>query len=714
MLDVDFGDLLDYMAADTSSRAILLYIESITSAPKFLSAARRAARAKPVIVIKSGRHEEGARAALSHTGALAGSDAAYEAAFRRAGVLRVTEIEELFDAAETLTRAGRINGEKLTILTNGGGAGVLAADRLADWNGVLAKLSPDTIAALNEVLPPHWSKANPVDIIGDAKPERYRAAVDILLSDSATDALLVINCPTALADSTQAAQTIIDTVEHHRTATRKTPLLTVWLGDGAAEPGRTLFREAGFAAFDNPDDAVNGFMQIVRHRRAQDQLMRTPPSLPDDLGLDPARARQILAGHLKAGDRLLGEASAKDLLGCYGIACVPTRVAATPEEARRLAAELLGSTRALALKISSPDVTHKSDIGGVRLNLETPEDVADAAEAMIARVQRLRPGVRIDGFTVQPMIRRQHAHELFAGVTVDRTFGPLIVFGAGGTAVEVMRDTAQALPPLDLGLAHDLMRQTRIFKLLSGYRDRPPADLDQIALILVRLSYLVSEHPEIREIDINPLLADDLGAMALDARVIIADPAIEPRTPMSIRPYPTHWETTFLFDGSRELLIRPIRPDDEHLYEKFFASVTPEDMRMRFFMAAKNLSHAQIARLTQIDYRREMAFVAIEKSTGDLLGVARVMADPDYTSGEFAILLSSDMKGKGLGKRLMQHLIAYAKAEGLTEMVGTVLAENRTMLRMCASLGYSITDDPDDPGVRVLTMDLAGQARRTA
>ncbi len=707
MLDVDFGDLLDYLAGDITSRAILLYIESITNAPKFLSAARRAARAKPVIVIKSGRHAAGAKAALSHTGALAGSDKAYEAAFRRAGVLRVREIEQLFDAAETLSRVGRLSGERLAIITNGGGAGVLAVDRLTDWGGTLATLDPATIVKLDAALPPTWSHANPVDIIGDAKPERYQMAVEAVLSDKGTDAILVMNCPTALADSTQAAETVIETVKAHTSDGRKRPILSVWLGNGAAEPGRVAFRAAGHPSFESPDDAINGFMQLVRHRRAQDQLMRTPPSLPDDMGLDPVAVSLALKEALKRGETVLGEAPSKDILAAYGIQTVPTRTAATPEEARAVAVELLASTKAVALKIRSPDITHKSDVGGVRLDLTTPEDCADAAEAMLSRIKRVKPNARIEGFTVQPMIRKKDAHELFAGVSTDQTFGPLIVFGAGGTGVEVMRDTAEALPPLDLGLAHDLMSQTRVSRLLAGYRDRPAADLDRIAMVLVRLSYLVAEHPEIREIDINPLLADDRDVVALDARIVIADPVTNPRVPMSIRAYPTRWEADFVMSTGQELLIRPIRPDDELRYEAFFHQVTPHDMRMRFFMAAKTLNHATIARLTQIDYGREMAFVAIEKATGSLLGVARMMAGSDYRKAEFAVLVASNLKGMGLGKRLMQHLIAYARAEGVSELVGTVLAENQTMLDFCARLGFTIVEDPEDLGIRIATLSLA-------
>ncbi len=706
MADVDFGDLLDYLAADRKSRAILLYMESVTSAPKFMSAARRAARAKPVVVIKSGRHAAGAKAARSHTGALAGSDAAYEAAFRRAGLLRVTELEDLFDAAEILSRVPPLAGERLMIVTNGGGAGVLAADRLADWNGTLAPLSDATRATLDAVLPATWSGANPVDIIGDAKPERYAATLDALLSDAAADAVLVMNCPTALADSSEAAAACLAAIERHRKTYKPKPIFTNWLGDGAAEPGRAAFRGHGIPSFETPDDAITGFMQLVGYMRAQTELMRTPPSLPDDLSFDTDGAARILRGAIADGRDMLSEAEAKDLLAAYGIPTVRTLFAASPDEAVRLAEEPLARFGAAVLKIQSKDISHKSDVGGVRLDLRTAAEVHDAARQMLETVRSRRPDARIDGFSVQGMVKRPRAHELLLGMSVDETFGPLLTFGAGGTAVEVKRDTAQALPPLDLGLAHDLIRQTRIARLLAGYRDRPAADLDAIALTLVRLSYLVSEHPEIRELDINPLIADETGVIALDARVRAVDQTREPRKPMAIRPYPSHWEASYDLTSGGKALIRPIRPDDESRYDKFFAGLDRRDIRMRFFVPMKHLSHAFVARLTQIDYAREMAFVAIDMSDGDLLGVVRFSADPDYKRGEFAVLVQSALKGQGLGWRLMQHLIAYARAEGLEELFGNVLAENTTMLAMCKELGFSITDDPGDSTVRLVRLAI--------
>jgi acetyltransferase len=706
MADVDFGDLLDYLAGDAKSRAILLYMESVTQAPKFLSAARRAARTKPVIVVKSGRGAAGARAAMSHTGALAGSDAAYEAAFRRAGLLRVRELDDLFTAAEVLARHPRFTGERLAILTNGGGAGVLAADRLSDQGGRLAELSHAARAALDAVLPPTWSHGNPVDIIGDAEPERYARALDVLLEDEGADAVLVMNCPTALASSTAAAEAVVGTTEKRAEAGRPVkPLLACWLGDEASREARRLFAANSMPGFSTPAAAIDGFMHIVRHARAQEELLRTPPSMPEDLALDTAAAQRTIATALAEGRAVLSEIEAKQLLAAYGIPTVPTERARDPDEVGRLSERWIKEYGACVLKILSRDITHKSDVGGVRLGLEHPEVARRAAEDMASRVASRMPNARIEGFTVQPLIRRRDAHELIVGMSVDEAFGPLILFGAGGTGVEVLRDTAHALPPLDLKLAHDLMRQTRIWRLLQGYRDRPAADLTAIAGVLVRFSYLATRHPEIREIDINPLLADDKGAIALDARVRVEDAARHPRVAPAIRPYPSEWarEVELPMGAVR---IRPIRPEDEGLYDAFFAKLTAEDRRMRFFTARPDLSHGFLARLTQIDYAREMAFIALARDTGELLGVARFVADPDYTRGEYAILVRSDLKGQGLGWRLMQHLIDYARAEGLEELYGHVLAENTTMLGMCRQLGFTIAAEPDDPGVRRVRIGL--------
>jgi acetyltransferase len=586
----------------------------------------------------------------------------------------------------------------------------MATDRLGDLGGILATLEDSTRTALSQVLPATWSQGNPVDIVGDADAGRYARALEILLNAEEADAVLVMNCPTSLASSTDIAAAVTGCVERHRNAgrARKTVLAT-WLGETANQAAREVFSRGEIASFATPSQAVDGYMQLVRYRRAQDELMRTPPSTPEALKLDVAAANTTIEAVTQTRRTLLSEVEGKSLFAAYGIPVVATDVARTPSDVGRIAAGIMTRNQRCVVKILSDDISHKSDVGGVRLGLDRPADAEHAANDMLQRVSRLRPNARIEGFTVQPMIERPHAHELIVGMSVDQSFGPLLMFGAGGTAVEVLRDTAHALPPLDHLLAHDLIRQTRIWTLLQGYRDRPAANIDAIADVLVRISYLVCNHPAIREIDVNPLLADEQSVVALDARVVVADPEASPRLPLAIRPYPSRWEAEIDIAAVGAVQVRPIRPSDEHLYEDFFSKVTVEDRRLRFFGAGPDLSHGFLARLTQIDYAREMAFVAIEAGSGALLGVVRMVADPDYQRAEYAILVRSDLKGRGLGWRLMHRLIDYAKQEGLQELNGSVLAANVTMLDMCRQLGFTIRCNPDDQSVRTVTLDLRGR-----
>ena len=714
MADVDVGDLLDLLAGDGASCAILMYLETVPHPSKFLSAARSAARVKPVVVIKAGRNAAAAKAAATHTGALAGNDDVADAAFRRAGLLRVADLEELFDAAETLTRLNGIAGDRLAIVTNGGGAGVLAVDGLMDLGGTLAELSPETIARLNAALPTTWSRANPVDIIGDAGAERYGAAVEAVLDDPATDALLVMNCPTALASSSDAGRAVIDVVMQRRQQHRPLkPVLTNWLGESTAGEARALFAEANIATYDSPQDAVRSFTHRRNHAKAVDALMRTPPSLPRDFAVDTGAARRAMAEAEAAKRSLLTEAEAKHVLAAYGIPIARTEIARDTTEVGEIAAELLRTTDAVAVKVLSEDISHKSDVGGVALDLISAEGARRAAEEMAAKVARARPDARIQGFTVQDMIRRLRAHELIVGVADDPIFGPTILFGAGGTAVEVIRDTAVALPPLDLKLARDLIAETRVAKLLAGYRDRAPADLNAIAMTLVRICQLITDLPFTTEIDINPLLADDKGVIALDAR-IKADWSYAglgaPNPRFAIRPYPNNWEKEVVTASGQRLLLKPIQPTDETEYRAFIDAITPEDWRLRFFAPAKDVSQTFVARFTQIDYARAMAFIAVWPDTGEILGVSRLIADPDYVKGEYAVLVRSDLKGQGIGWALMQHLIAYAKVEGLAVLEGEVLSENTQMLGMCRQLGFAVRSDPDDYGLCHVTLPLGSGA----
>jgi acetyltransferase len=703
-LDVDFGDLLDFFATDRSTRAILLYIESIKDARKFMSAARAAARVKPVLVIKSGRHAQSAKAALTHTGALAGSDAVYDAAFRRAGLLRVLDLDELFAAAETLGHLTHLYGDRLAILTNGGGIGVMAVDRLVDLGGKLAGISPDAMQRLDAVLPPIWSRANPVDIAGDADNTRYEVALIELLADNENDAVLVVNVPTALASALDAAHSVITVVEQHRKKSGVTkPVFAVWIGSDSAS---AAFDAANIPRYATEADAVAGFMHLVRYRLSRDLLMAAPPSLPEHFAPDTAAARAAIEQVLHDQRKWLDPVEMTRVFSAYGIPITPAALATNPDEAVVAAKPYLDQGSAVVIKILSPDIVHKSEVGGVRLNLINESTVREAAADILRRARIAKPDARITGLTVFPMIVRPKARELIVGVADDPTFGPVIVFGQGGIAVEVINDKALALPPLDLELARRLIARTRVSRILKAYRNVPAADEAAIALFLVKLAQLVADFPEIREIDLNPVLADESGIVAVDARVSVAPmPNLRqgrsghPR--FAIRPYPKEWERRVTLPDGTLILLRPVRPEDEPLYRSFFARVTADDLRLRFFAPVKEFSHAFIARFTQIDYARAMAFIAIREATGEMLGVVRVHVSTDNESGEYAALVRSDMKGHGLGWLMMQMLIEYARAEGLRSINGQVLPDNTTMLRMCKELGFELTRDPNDPQLSV-------------
>jgi acetyltransferase len=675
-----------------------------------MSAARAAARAKPVIVIKGGRHSESARAAASHTGALAGSDAVYDAAFARAGMLRVYSLEELFDAAETLATGTRIatrpdREHRLAILTNGGGLGVLATDALIDEGGRLAQPAAETLAALDQVLPANWSHGNPVDIIGDAPGERYAAALEALLADPGSDAVLVMNCPTAVASSSDAARAVVDVLEK-RGGTARRPVFTAWLGDGAVQEARQIFVRHRIPTFETPEQAVRAVMHLVRYRRNQELLLEVPPSVPGHFTPDIVAARKVIEAVLAEGRAWLTEPEANEVLAAYGIPVVETRRAASPEEAAAIATEI---GLPVALKILSPDITHKSDVGGVALDLESPEDVRHAAGAMLARVERAQPGARIDGFVVEELCRRPGAHELILGVVDDRQFGPVILFGQGGTAVEVIQDKALALPPLNMNLARALMAGTRVHRLLKGYRDQPPAALEAIAVALINLAQLATDIAEIAEVDINPLLADPDGVISLDARIKVAPAGRSGPERLAIRPYPRELEESLVLLDGQEVVIRPIRPEDAPALRSAFKKLTPRDVRFRFFAPMSDLSPAMAARLTQIDYDREMALIAHSPQPGgeeDGWGVVRIAADADNIRAEFAVVVRSDVQGRGIGRLLMDRILAYALSRGIAEIWGNVLAENNAMLALARELGFKVAQLPDEPGVARITKTL--------
>jgi acetyltransferase len=700
--DVDFGDLLDWLASDPHTRAILLYIEAIEAPRKFMSAARAAARNKPVLVVKAGRSPAGQVAATSHTGALAGSDLVYDAAIARAGMLRVDTLQDLFLAAETLAHGrGTVAGadrtalERLTLVTNGGGAGVLAADAAAQAGIELAPLSDATRAALDAGLPPSWSHGNPVDIIGDAPVERYVHTLGTLLADPATGTLLFMHAPTAIVSSERIAQALLPLLQP-----RRERVLGCWLGDAAVRAARHVFHDGGIADYDTPEQAVRAFAMLVTYRRNQEQLMQAPPARAPTASLqaapDLARVRALVDAALAEGRELLGEPEAKALLAACGVPVVHTQVAAADPGAAARAAEAIGYP--VALKILSPQISHKSDVRGVALNLEDGAAVRDAAAAILRRTAQLRPDARVSGFTVQAMVRRPQALELIVGSSVDALFGPVLLFGQGGTAVEVVADRALALPPLNDPLARALIARTRVARLLRGWRDVPPADVDGIVRVLVALSELLAAEPRIAEIDINPLLADAQGVLALDARVRVSKAAPGGAAHFAIRPYPSELVERTEWQG-RTVTLRPIRPEDEAQHLAFLERLDPLDIRMRVFYTRRTIERSELARLTQIDYEREMAFVAAAvgpDGVEETLGVVRAICDPDNADAEFGVMVRSDLKGGGLGERLMRKLVAHLRARGTLRLVGTVLAENARMLELTRDLAFTL--EPGDDG----------------
>lgn len=697
--DVDFGDMLDYLGSDPRTRAILMYVESITAPRKFMSAARAAARNKPVVLVKAGRSAQGSRAAASHTGALAGADDVFDAAIARAGMLRVNTLQQLFLAVEVLARFRDNRSERLLVLTNGGGAGVMAADAAAHMGVALATLAPPLQQALDATLPPNWSHANPVDIIGDAPAQRYVEALRILRQDR-DSAILFIHAPTAIVPADTIAEALLPL------ATERPPrVLGCWLGSGAVAEARARFRAAGVPDFATPEEAVRAFAYLRQYRRHQEQLLQTPPA-PPGIGLDLPAVRALVDQVLASGREWLTEPEAKQLLAHAGIPTTPVRTVGPDPDAAAHAAQALGFP--VVLKILSPDITHKSDVGGVRLNLHDAAEVRSAAQAMLQRVANTRPDARLEGFALQPMVQRRNAHELIVGATIDPLFGPVILFGAGGTAVEVLGDRAVALPPLNVALAEALIERTRVARLLRGWRDVPPAHRPSIHAALLAVAQLLADVPEIAEIDINPLVVDAQGAVALDARVRVSAQRPGGAARFAIRPYPAELIEVIPWGGDT-LTLRPIRPEDEAQHLAFLERVDPEDIRMRIFYSRRSIEHTELARLTQIDYDREMAFIAtrVRPDGGEeTLGVVRGICDPDNDSAEYGILVRSDLKGRGLGRILMDKLIRYLRAHGTRRIVGQVLRENTPMLALLARLGFAIAPHPDDPDLRLVELPL--------
>ncbi|MDK9725512.1 MAG: bifunctional acetate--CoA ligase family protein/GNAT family N-acetyltransferase [Sterolibacteriaceae bacterium MAG5] len=699
--DVDFGEVLDYMVADPRTENIFLYIEGIKNARRFMSALRAAARCKPVLLIKVGRHPAGEQAALSHTGALVGADDVFDAAVRRAGVVRLGSVGQMYAAASALFSHFRPRGNRLAIITNGGGPGVMAADHAADIGIPLAKLSPATVVKLTEALPPTWSKTNPLDIVGDADPARYAAALEACLEDPQVDGVLTILTPQAMTDPTQAARTVIETA-----GKSDKPIVTCWMGEEQVREARLLFKGAGVPSFRTPEPAVELFSHISAYYRNQQLLMQTPAAIADHVPPRLESARLVIETALAEGRKTLNEMESKALLAAFRIPIAQTVVARSPSEAMVLAEEI---GLPVVMKIDAPNITHKTDSGGVRLNLNSLAAVRDAYPEIIEEVKKNRPDAIIHGVAIEPMIQKANGRELIVGMVRDEIFGPTIVFGPGGVGTETHgKDRAVALPPLNRFLVADMLASTRTSARLGEFRNMPPVSMEALEAVLLRVSEMVCELPWIQEMDINPLIVDEQGAVAVDACISIANLALTAGRydHMAIHPYPSHKTTSYQTPDGRTVTIRPIKPEDADMEQEFVKRLSPETKYFRFMNTIRELSQAQLTRLTQIDYDREMAFVATvgsEESVGGEpleVGVARYATNPDGESCEFAIVVADDWQGKGLARRLMGVIIDTARSRGLKYMNGDFLAENTRMLAFVQSLGFVLSPHPDDSGLK--------------
>jgi acetyltransferase len=697
MLDVDWGDLIYYLGDDPHTSSIVIYMESVGNARSFLSAAREVALTKPIVIIKAGRTEAAAKAAASHTGALTGSDEVLNAAFRRSGVLRVYHIAHLFSMAELLAKQARPTGQRLTIITNAGGPGVLTTDTLISEDGTLAELSPETIASLNKILPTHWSHSNPIDILGDADPERYAKTLEIAAQDPNSDGLLVILTPQAMTDPTQTAETLKQCVHHLKGPAKRKPVLASWMGGAEISAGTKILNQANIPTFSYPDTAVRIFNYMWQYSYNLKGIYDTP-SLSQSAEKYPTcdRAAAIIQKARQGGRTLLTEFESKQLLATYDIPIVETRLAHSEAEAVEIA-EQIGYP--VVVKIFSETITHKTDVGGVRLNLVDGEDVQNAYRAIQAAVTQKVGDSAFQGVTVQPMIKHE-GYELILGSSLDPQFGPVMLFGSGGQLVEVFKDRALGLPPLNSTLARRMMEQTKIYKALKGVRGRKPVDLEALEALMVQFSQLVVEHPLIKEIDINPLLASGDGLVALDARVLLHDLDItEEQIPKpAIRPYPSQYITKINLKDGQEIKIRPIRPEDEPLVQKFHETLSERSVYLRYAQILKTsrlIAHQRLSRICFIDYDREIALIGVQRhpetQEPEIWGISRLSKlHSNKQEAEFALLVSDPFQGQGLGTELLRQLISIGRAEKLSVIRAEILSDNFVMQHICKKFGFVI------------------------
>lgn len=702
MIDVDFGDLIDFLGEDESTNSILIYMEGVGNAKKFMSAAREFARRKPIIILKPGRFIESARAAHSHTGAMAGDDAVYESAFSRAGAVRVGGIAELFDAAEILDSKKLPAGPRLAIVTSAGGPGVMATDALINLGGELAELSDDSIKQLDAFLPPFWSKANPVDVLGDATVDRFTKAQAICLADPMVDAVLVIYVPLDSAPSTQLAQAVTDTAKK-----ASKPVIATWMGGEAVREGRQLFIQNSIPTYNTPEAAVKTFVNMSKYKTHLANLFEVPDELPAHQAPAKESLRECIKMALKEGRTLLTEEEAKHFLMAYSIPVTLAHTANDPEEAISFA-EKVGYP--VVIKVISPDISHKSDVDGVVMGISSGSALKEAYEKLIQTVSKRAPEAVITGVTVEKMVT-DIDYELILGAKKDRDFGSVILFGMGGTIAEFIKDFSVGIPPLNQTLAKMLMRDTKIYKMLGGFRGKPAADFEGLADIIVNFSNLVVDFPDIAEIDINPLAISNGKASALDARIIIdKNYEAKDRSPyphLIITPYPIKYTTPWQLSDGTEVLLRAIRPEDEPAEREMLSSLSRESSRTRFFSTVKNISHERLILFCNIDYDRHMAIVAEVRENGKqkMIGVARLIMNPDLTTGELAVLVQDEFQGKHLGTKFIEMLIAIGREKGLDDIRATVLSDNHMMLNVFRHLGFTMHWEPDGTSEAVLKLN---------
>ncbi|BEQ13859.1 bifunctional acetate--CoA ligase family protein/GNAT family N-acetyltransferase [Desulfoferula mesophila] len=679
MLDVDFGDMIDYLGNESSAKSILLYIESLTNVRKFMSAARSVSRIKPIIVLKSGRSPAGARAAASHTGAMAGEDAVYDAAFKRAGIVRVDTIEELFDCAELMAKQPRPRGPRLAILTNGGGPGVMATDTLAHYGQEPAPLDPETLQAFDAFLPDFWSRGNPIDILGDASAERFGQALEVCLKSKNLDGVLVILTPQALTDPLAIAETLAAAIQD-----RRYPIFACWMGGKRIATAVDALNAAGIPTYDTPERAVRAFLYMAEYTRSLEMLLEVPSKMTGHMVFDQVKARKLIAA--APAQEFLPETDSKEILAAYGLPVIRTEIAETEAQASRIGREM---GYPLVMKVHSGDITHKTDAGGIRLDLRCDADVCEAYNQIMSSARRYKPGARIEGVTIQPYFSNPD-YEILLGGKRDSSFGPVILFGMGGIYTEVLKDKALGLPPMNRLLARRLMEETKVYSLLQGFRNHPAADMQRLEEMIIRLSQLLIDFPEIAELDMNPVLIKDGKPIAVDARILVSPLAVPSSLHLVIGPYPDKDESHMVSVDGRRIFIRPIKPEDAPLLTALFKTLSPTTIYHRFFGTLTELNPEMLARFTQIDYDREIALVAIdeESPTDNILGVARIIGDADGKTGEFAVLMGDAWQGKGIGGNLLEKCLSIAEKQGFKTVHGIVLKENRNMLALGKKLGF--------------------------